>query len=75
MNRFAARSVNFTYSRTMPGKRPDSLGEPLRPSKRQATSSQEEGELDDDPSLALPPPPPPQAQPLAQTFTARRKPL
>ncbi|KIJ51735.1 hypothetical protein M422DRAFT_244077 [Sphaerobolus stellatus SS14] len=57
----------------MLGKRPTSPGGPPRPSKRQATSSPEEGELGDDPSLALPPPPPPQAQPLAQRFTARRR--
>ncbi|KIJ51734.1 hypothetical protein M422DRAFT_244075 [Sphaerobolus stellatus SS14] len=48
-------SVNFAYSRTMLGKRLSSSGGPLQPSKRQATSSPEEGELDDDPSLALPP--------------------
>ncbi|KIJ38027.1 hypothetical protein M422DRAFT_259422 [Sphaerobolus stellatus SS14] len=64
---FAARSINFTYSRTMLGKRPGSPGEPSRPSKCQATSSQEEGESDDDPSLAFPPPPPPQAQPHQQS--------
>ncbi|KIJ51723.1 hypothetical protein M422DRAFT_244062 [Sphaerobolus stellatus SS14] len=58
INPFAASSVNFTYSRTMLGKRPTSPGGSSRPFKRQATSSLEEGGLDDDPSLALPLPPP-----------------
>ncbi|KIJ51728.1 hypothetical protein M422DRAFT_244066 [Sphaerobolus stellatus SS14] len=49
----------------MLGKHLSSSDRPSRPSNRQATSSPEEGELDDDPSLALPPRPPPQAQPLA----------